>query len=226
LKRSPELEGRLWELLEVSAEESTKSAYFRTFRSVALTDDGRSRLMKVWSREEEIRGLRFSETDFMTLALELAVREVPQWQGVLDEQESRIENEERRSRFRFVRQAVSADPLIRDRFFHSLVRLENRSKEQWVVEALRYLHHPLRARESEKYLLPGLQMLREIKRTGDIFFPKAWLDASLDGHQSEEAAQVVRTFLQVSDDPPRLLGKVRQSADGLFRAARMVDTSR
>ena len=64
--------------------------------------------------------------------------------------------------------------------------------------------------------------MREIQRTGDIFFPKRWMDATLRGHSSASAALMVRTFL--ADLPPgypdRLRRTILSSADELFRAAR------
>ena len=57
-----------------------------------------------------------------------------------------------------------------------------------MLEGLCYLHHPLRAAASEKYIPPSLDMLREIQRTGDIFFPKRWIDATLGGHSSPPSA--------------------------------------
>ena len=80
--------------------------------------------------------------------------------------------------------ALSADPAERDAFFASLDDVANRRREPWVLEALRYLHHPLRAAASEKYIEPSLELLQEIQRTGDIFFPKRWMDATLGGHRS------------------------------------------
>ena len=39
-------------------------------------------------------------------------------------------------------------------------------------------------------------MLREIQRTGDIFFPKRWVDATLSGHSSQAAARSWRRSLR------------------------------
>ena len=39
-------------------------------------------------------------------------------------------------------------------------------------------------------------MLWEIQKTGDIFFPKRWLDATLGGHRRKEVADTVRGFLE------------------------------
>ena len=69
-------------------------------------------------------------------------------------------------------------------------------------------------------MLPSLELLEEIQETGDIFFPKAWLDATLGGHSSPEASRIVRSFLD--EHPlyaPRLRAKILQSAHLLFRAA-------
>ena len=64
-------------------------------------------------------------------------------------------------------------------------------------------------------------MLLEIRNTGAIFFPKIWLDATLGGYGSPEAAAVVRQFLDTlpPDYPERLKNITLQSADELFRAA-------
>jgi aminopeptidase N len=118
--------------------------------------------------------------------------------------------------------ALSSDGAERDRFFASLADVSNRRHEAWVLESLRALHHPLRAESSEKYVAPSLALLQEIQRTGDIFFPKRWMDATLSGHSSPTVADTVRTF--VRDRPPgypdRLRRIILSSADPLFRSAR------
>ena len=92
------------------------------------------------------------------------------------------------------------------------------------IEAVGYLHHPLRAEQSVAMIRPALDLLQEIRQTGSIFFPKRWLDATLGGHRTVEAATVVQAFLNERTDlPPRLRGKVLQSADGLFRAVRLAE---
>ena len=72
-------------------------------------------------------------------------------------------------------------------------------------------------------ILPSLALVEEIQRTGDIFSPIGWLDSMLGGHSSEEAARIVQAFLTglPPDYPARLRGKILQSADMLFRSARI-----
>ena len=68
---------------------------------------------------------------------------------------------------------------------------------------------------------PSLDMLREMQRTGDIFFPKRWMDATLGGHSSASAAQTVKQFLSSlpAGYPDRLRRIVLSSSDDRFRAS-------
>jgi aminopeptidase N len=119
--------------------------------------------------------------------------------------------------------ALSPDLAVRDAFFSSLARVENRSHEPWVRDAVRFLNHPLRHTHAERYIRPSLDLLGEIQRTGDIFFPTDWTSAALAGHNTTAAAETVREFLAAQKDyPPRLRQIIEQSADPLFRAARIV----
>jgi aminopeptidase N len=153
------------------------------------------------------------------------VRDVAAAPEILATQLERIDNPDRKARFEFVMPALSSDEAVRDRFFESLADVRNRGREAWVLEAVRYLHHPLRAAASRKHVLPALELVREIQRTGDIFFPKRWADATLGGYQSVQAAAEVRAFIESlpSDYPPRLRWVLLSAADDLFRAARMVN---
>ena len=86
---------------------------------------------------------------------------------------------------------------------------------------MRWLHHPLRADASRVYVRPALDLLEEVKRTGDIFLPKRWLDALLGGHRSPESARTVREFLATRSEnyPLALRRMVLASSDHLFRAS-------
>jgi aminopeptidase N len=201
---------------------SQKSAWFSAFRDVALTADGLAWLQRVWQRDERVPGLTFAETDEINMALELAVRDVPGSNDILRAQLERTQNPDRRQRFAFVVPALSADPAERERSFERFRKLENRAHEPWVLEAQRYLNHPLREQHARRFIRPSLDLLAEIRRTGDIFFPKRWMDATLSGHRSPEAASIVRDFLAREPRyPQRLRWVVLSAADDLFRAVAM-----
>jgi aminopeptidase N len=202
---------------------SLKSAYFNAFRRTVTSAEGLAFLERVWRRRETIAGLTFAETDYITMAQELALRNVSGTDGILKEQQARITNPDRSARFAFVTPSLSPDGDARDAFFDGLARIENREHEPWVADALSFLNHPLRRDHAERYIQPSLELVREIQETGDIFFPTRWTAAVLDGHNSRAAAEKVRAFLNANEDyPPRLRQIIEQSADQLFRAAQIV----
>jgi len=221
IARAPALEGMLREGIAQARTASQKSAWFDTFRDIVLTASGLDWLERVWRREQKLDGLSFAETDEITMALELAVREVPGWQQILATQRDRTRNPDRKSEFEFVMPALSADPKVREQAFERFREIENRRREPWVVLSLQYLDHPLREQHALRFIAPSLELLPEIQRTGDIFFPQRWMVSTLAGHRSPEAARIVRDFLARHPDlPERLRWTVLSSADDLFRVAR------
>ncbi|PLX22342.1 MAG: peptidase M1, partial [Marinilabiliales bacterium] len=109
---------------------------------------------------------------------------------------------------------------IRESFFESLKHEENREKEPWVIDALYYFHHPLRNSETIKFIRPSLDLLKEIQTTGDIFFPKRWLDATFYVHNSIDAVLEINLFLNENPEyPENLKNKIIQSTDLVFRAS-------
>jgi aminopeptidase N len=221
MARAPTIEATLRAGIDRASTTSLKSAWFSAFRDDALTRDGVSWVERVWRRDEKIPGLTFAETDEIAMAMELAVREVSGWEQILQTQLERTENPDRKARFAFVMPALSADPQVRAQAFERFRQLENRRREPWVLESMAYLNHPLREADSERFIRPSLELLREIQRTGDIFFPGRWMDSTLWGHRSPGAAATVQDFLAKElQYPERLRWTVLSSADELFRAAR------
>ena len=220
-KLAPRLEHVLRSGLDAAPSQTLKAAWFGALRDVAQTRESLAWMTRVWNGDDKITGLTLAEPDFIRLAAELAVRGVPDAASIVDRQIERTKNPDRKAQLVFVRPALSASAADRDAWFASLAEVANRRHEPWVLEGLRYVHHPLRAAESEKYIEPSLLLLREIQRTGDIFFPKRWMDATVGGRQSRAAAATVRAFLtrQPPDYPDRLRRIILSSADDLFRAA-------
>ena len=218
-----EVEAALKAGLDAAKTTSLKSAYFSALRDTALTSTTLAWLTKVWSHDETIPGLPLSETDDLRLTTDLALKDPSNANDLVEKQLARTKNPDRKAQLEFVRPTLSADPKVRDAWFASLAEVTNRRHEPWVLEGLRNLNHPLRAPESERYILPSLELLREVQRTGDVFFPKRWTDSALGGHQTESAAAIVRSF--VKRLPPTYPEKLRRiilsSADELFRASQV-----
>jgi aminopeptidase N len=115
--------------------------------------------------------------------------------------------------------SLSADPAVREKAFARLAFVENRRREPWVLESLQYLNHPLREAHARQFVLPALRLLREIRQTGDIFFPTRWMESTLGGHTSPEVAGIIRDFLASElQYPQRLRWTILTAADDLLRA--------
>jgi len=218
--RTGEFEALLRAGIERASTTSAKSAWFTAFRSIALTPQSLAWIERLWRREENIAGLPFAETDEIAIALDLSVKQAPGWPSQLAAQLERTQNADRKERLAFVMPAVSADPEQRERAFERLKKVENRTHEPWVLESLRYLHHPLREDHARRFVAPSLTLLREIQATGDIFFPKRWIDTTLANHRSSEVASIVRAYLARENTlPQRLRWFVESAADDLFKAS-------
>jgi aminopeptidase N len=217
--RSAPLESVLRSGLDGARTASQKAAWFGAYRDTVLSADGVAWLERVWRRDERVPGLPLAEPDEIVMAFELAVREVPAWESILAGQLERTQNPDRKARFAFVMPALSADPAVRENAFERFRDVANRRREPWVTESLAYLNHPLRAAHGRRFVRPALDMLVEIQRTGDIFFPTRWMESTLRGHASPEVASTVRTFLAgVRGYPRRLRWTILTASDDLFRA--------
>ena len=217
------VERTLWTALDRAPTPGRKGTLFSTLVSVTLSDSGIARLERIWRRTETPPGLPLSEPQYISLAEALALRDLPTAGAILDEQASRITNPDRAARFAFVRPALSADHAERAALFATFADVATRRRESWVLDAQGLMNHPLRADAARQELRAALELGEDIQRTGDIFFPLRWMNATLDGHQSVEAAEAVRRFLAEHPDyPPRLRGKLLQAADDLYRSARIV----
>lgn len=221
---APAVEACLRSRLSNARVATERATWFGALRQVVTTPDGCAWLERVWARNEAVEGLSLGEVDETTLALELAVRSVPRWGDVLERQRRRIRDSERRDRFEFIAPAAAGDAAVRTAAFERFADPALRTREEWVLRAMHYLNHPLRQSHARQFIRPGLDLLPDIQRTGDIFFPARWADAMLAGHASPVAAAIVDQFLVDRVDlAPRLRNAVVAAADLLFRVSRGPD---
>lgn len=216
------LENDIWQTMLSAGSANEKKLLFKTYTNIVLSKLGQDKLYAIWKQQVPPAGVKLSEEDYTSLAAALALRAYPGERTILEEQLSRIQNEDRRQRLLYLLPALSNDIRDRDRFFDSLTVEGGRKKEAWVLTGLSYLHHPLRTAASEKYLPRTLDLLSEIQRTGDVFFPQSWLQTSFSWYRTRTAAAIVRGFLQQHPDyNPKLKAKIFQATDNLFRAERL-----
>jgi aminopeptidase N len=220
---APGLEEDCWKALQSVVSNNEKKLLFRTYSNITLSPEGQEHLYTIWKSQQPPTGVKLSEDDYTGLAAALMLRGYTRDMAIAEEQGARIQNKDRKDRWLYLQPALSGDVHVRDSFFNTLHDATARRKEAWVLSALGYLHHPLRAAVSEKYLPATLDWLEDIQRTGDVFFPQSWLQASFGYYRTPAAAALVRQFLQTHPGyNPKLKAKILQAADNLFRAEKLI----
>lgn len=193
-----DIEAGILEMSENHSVKSVRTLLLRLLAKNAFSQDTAGRLYEIWSSGEDGR---LSQRDNMTLAYELAVRMPDKAKEIIDTQRGRLRNPDLLREFDFISRAVTPSEAARDSLFASLGNKEERRIEPWTQAVLYYLNHPMRSASAVKYIRPALELLPEIQRTGDIFFPAGWCSNLLAGHRSVEARIAVRQYL---DDHPEL----------------------
>lgn len=219
------IEEAIWQQVN-SSDHTTgiKRIYFRNYVNLALTDGGIANVKSVWNQELKVKDLNLATRDYTNMAASLAIKIPAEAHQIIRAQRPRINGPDNQARFEFIQHALAPDQETRDKFFDALTYEENRHTEPWVLTALGYLHHPLRAGASEKYLKQSLEILQEIQITGDIFFPGRWLSANYKYYQSDSAVETVRNFLVENPDYNyQLRLKILQEADQMFRANKILN---
>ena len=182
---------------------------------VATSHDVCNKLYTLW---HEAKHPLLNVNDYMTLAYELSLRFPERYNTIATTQRERITDEDRRRKFDFIIRSVNPSVEAQERLFEELLEPENRRIEPWTATVISYLSHPLRDRESAKYIYRGLDELREVQRTGDIFFPRNWVGALLENHRTKEAYDELKRWLGDNPDYPQLLrNKILQAAHPLLR---------
>ena len=210
------MEMMLWN--EFAERKNQQTALINSIIQTAKENSSITRLEDYLNNPANYPELELSIDQQNELAYQLALKLPEKATAILDKQEARNANPDKKAQFQFVRKSLNPVKTERSRFFQSLLQKENREHEPWVDQAMALLNHPIRQSEALEYILPALDQLQEIQQTGDIFFPKSWLDNLLKGHTSKEASAIVKQFLADHPDYPESLKmKILQSADHLMR---------
>ena len=219
IESQKKLEAGLYELLQTDLSSNIKKTLFNLYSSIAYSDSGKEKLYQIWNNEKNFPNLKLKEDDYTALAMNLAIFKHEKADEILNATLANISNLDRKGLFQFLLPSLSDKESVRDKFMLSLKEEKNREKESWVLAGLANIHHPLRQNSSKKHLRVCLDLVEEIQRTGDIFFPKQWLSGTIGRYSSKYAFEVVETFLKENPNfSPILKRKLWQATDGLYRA--------
>ncbi|MFV1447662.1 M1 family aminopeptidase [Maribacter sp. HS] len=208
----------IWSKLHEELPASIKKTLYSTYVSMGYTNTSLENLFKIWSKELTIKNLKLNDDDHTELAMNLALYNHPKNEQILKTAEEAITNTDKLNRFKFLLPSISNNYETKKEFFESLKQEKNRAKESWVTNAMNNLNHPLHQKESLQYLRTSLDLLDEIQKTGDIFFPKRWLSSTIGNYTSLEAYEILQAYLDANPKlKPSLKSKVLQASDDLRR---------
>ncbi|NDV42661.1 M1 family metallopeptidase [Flagellimonas sediminis] len=218
-RQQPRFETVLWkELTNGNHVANIKKNIFGLWKGMAYSEDARHKLYQIWNKDLKIPDLKLNKDDYTSMAMTLALYAHPKSDEILVTAKKALDNPDQLKRFDFLAPALSPDASVRATFFESFRDAKNREKEAWVLTACGYIHHPLHQSTAIEQLPLALDLLEEIQKTGDIFFPKRWLSATVGQYQSSEAYELTEKYLATHPDLNNSLkGKLLQATDDLYR---------
>ncbi|TDS16958.1 aminopeptidase N [Maribacter caenipelagi] len=224
-----EISEQVWSRLQEELPANIKKTLYSSYKSIGYTNLSLNHLYKIWKKELVINNLKLNDDNYTELAMDLALYGHPESESILKTAEQAISNNDKLNRFKFLLPSLSKDQQTRNTFFESLQLEENRAKESWVANAMNNLNHPLHQEKSIQHLRPSLDLVEEIQKTGDIFFPKRWLSSTIGNYTSPEAFEILQSYLKENPDlNSSLKSKVLQASDDLRRVQllqKQIDTS-
>lgn len=211
------IEEMLFTRLSLDETTNIKKTLFGAFKSMAHSGIARDRLYKIWSKDLVISNLALNQDDYTNIAMLLALYEHNDFPNILKEARAAITDSNKLERFDFIKPSLSNEKETRIEYFKSFADKKNREKENLVLSACYYIHHPLRNNTAIGTLELSLNLLDEIQKTGDIFFPKSWLNNTIGMYSSREAFDIVVKFIEGHPHMnPQLKLKTLQAANDLY----------
>ena len=224
-----EISEQVWSRLQEELPANIKKTLYSSYKSIGYTNLSLNHLYKIWKKELVINNLKLNDDNYTELAMDLALYGHPESESILKTAEQAISNNDKLNRFKFLLPSLSKDQQTRNTFFESLQMEEKRAKESWVANAMNNLNHPLHQEKSIQHLRPSLDLVEEIQKTGDIFFPKRWLRSTIGNYTSPEAYEILQRYLKENPSlNSSLKSKVLQASDDLRRVRllqKQIDTS-
>lgn len=216
-------EQTIWNSISSQNSKNNKKLLFELYENIFQSNGAYNKLYQIWNTQTNDESIVLNDEDYTSLSLALALRSNEN-ESILVKQLHRIKNTDRINRYKILMQATSSDPNTRKIFFDGLSTKSNRINESAITSSLYLLHHPLRQQTSIAFLPKTLELLPEIQKTGDIFFPDNWLRSTFSFYQNPEALRIVKMFLikNGKDLNPVLRNKVLQATDNLRHANKLI----
>jgi aminopeptidase N len=216
---APQIESLALDRMMKSSELGLRITYFRAFRNVATTADGRGRLKKILSGEIAAPGVEIKPLDRWQIVRALLSRQDADAESLLAAERRRDSTDDGRKQF-YIAEAARADAATKRRYFDDYLK-NPAVPEDWVEGSLGSFNSLNQSPLTLAYLKPALEALPQVKRERKIFFVLAWLNAFIGGQTGQEALDQTREFLRANRIDRDLELKVLEVMDELERTVRI-----
>ena len=212
---APQLERLVSEQMLNSPSQGLRITYFRAFISIAKTDSGRDQLVKLLKGETKVMGLQLRSRDKFDIITQLLAADDPRAKGLLDAL-SKEDKTDNGRRYSYATGAAQKNAAIKKQYFQAYIG-DPDLPESWIEASLGPFNTAEQSDLTYPYLDQALHALPQMKRTRKIFFVNRWLAAFIGGQCSDDAVNVVKTFLDKEPLDRDLRLKVLEASDGLNR---------
>lgn len=204
------LELCMMDLLGENKNKECRQIIIRKLAANMTSPDVMQQINNLWLQHDDPL---FDEHDYMEMAYRLAMLQPESWQEILTMERSRLQTDDLRKEFDYVKRACDPEENHRIQLFNDLLRPENRMQEPWALHTLSLLCSDIYEPGNISYIPASLTSLKYLQQTSDIFFPGNWMKNLLAHHKMTEAQQAVETFLKANPDyPDNLRNKILEAA--------------
>jgi aminopeptidase N len=193
--------------------------WFRSLAGFAARPAGGAAMKELLRRQRAIPGVELRQQDRWSLVTALIAYGDPDADAVFAAEQKADSSGDGR-KFAYVAQAARPDAATKKRYFDDYLHNPQQS-EDWIQSSLGAFNDWNESQLTAPYLQPALEALDQVKRERKIFFLVGWLDAFMDGQDSQASLDVVRHYLATAHPDADLRLKILQSMDELERTVRI-----
>jgi aminopeptidase N len=215
----PKMEALAYDQMLHSQSQDMRITWFRALRGVAETEKARSELKDMLSGKLIVPGVELRPLDRWNMVASLIAMNDPDAEAVLAAEEKRDPSGDGK-KYAYMAKAAQPKAEVKKTYFDEY--LHNASiPEDWINESLGSFNWWNQSELTFPYLRPALDALPQVKRERKIFFLLGWLNAFIDGQQSEAADRQVHEFLQSATLDKDLRLKILEVVDELDRTVKI-----
>jgi len=213
---APQVESVLADRMMNASELGLRIVSFRAFTSIAETPAALRQVKDLLAGSLVVPGMPLKLLDRWNLVAHLIAMNDPD-AATLPVSEKARDHSGEAQKYAYAAEAGSPTATVKAHYFDQYLH-DQTIQEDWITQSLRPFNSWNQTSLTMPYLSEALSELPEIKQHRKIFFLGSWLGAFLEGQNTPEAQQVVRTWLSDPKIDHDLRLKVLESMDALDRA--------